>query len=294
MTPSVNNKNFLALKPAAGLCNRLRAIFSFYILSLEKEIDFLVIWEPCAKYCPGNIFDYYQKIPGTNYVIWDSFPWGTPLTSEKRSGNRIQMYKGVQLIERGSKFAKQKGFFTVYISGGEHGCGKNKKYSGKYTNIYNHLLLNSQTQSIIDDYKTKLGKYIAVHIRRTDHKKTKQEPTQKYIDFINQYPTNYNVYIATDCIRAKNEMYKHFQDRVKIIHFDHRGKTRQTSILDAIKDLHMCIESDYFYGTNGSSFSELIYQKRYYDKKLSIDEFNIAIQKDALDSNLSYPYNCSN
>ena len=44
----------------------------------------------------------------------------------------------------------------------------------------------------------------------------------------------------------------------------------------------MCIESDYFYGTNGSSFSELIYQKRYYDKKLSMDEFNIAIQKDRL------------
>jgi hypothetical protein len=60
-------------------------------------------------------------------------------------------------------------------------------------------------------------------------------------------------------------------------------------MLDAIIDLHMCIESDFFYGTNGSSFSELIYQKRYYDNKLSMDEFTIAKEKEAIGLD-KFPY----
>tara|TARA_Y100000768_G_C23970249_1_gene680125 strand:- start:537 stop:1409 length:873 start_codon:yes stop_codon:yes gene_type:complete len=289
MTPTVRNNVFLALKPAAGMCNRLRAIFSFYYLSRDKNLDYLVIWESCEKYCPGNIFDYYIKIPGTEYIIWRSVPWGISANSPSRMSNQVQMYKGVQLIERGSKFAKEKGFFTFYGSGGEYGNSNAKKYSGRYTNIYTHLVLNNKTQAIINNNKRELGKYIAVHIRRTDHKKGKQESTQNYINFIQKYPNNYNIYLATDCIKVKRDLFKHFEDRIKIITFNHRHHTRQTSMLDAIIDLHMCIESDFFYGTNGSSFSELIYQKRYYDNKLSIDEFKTAKEKGAIGLD-KFPY----
>ena len=50
----------------------------------------------------------------------------------------------------------------------------------------------------------------------------------------------------------------------------------------AIIDLHMCIESNIFYGTNHSSYSELIYSKRYYDNKMNHDELKIAKQKGAI------------
>jgi|TARA_B110000008_G_C16940222_1_gene552159 hypothetical protein len=44
----------------------------------------------------------------------------------------------------------------------------------------------------------------------------------------------------------------------------------------------MCIESDIFYGTHHSSFSELIYSKRYFDNKMNDYELKIAKKKGAV------------
>ena len=61
--------------------------------------------------------------------------------------------------------------------------------------------------------------------------------------------------------------------------------SRYTNLEQTIIDLHMCIESNIFYGTLGSSFSELIYQKRYFENKMCDDEINTAKEKFAIFSN---------
>lgn len=263
-----NNKVFVAIHPQSGMCNRLRAIFSFYLLSIQRKQKFLVVWEECRRTCPGILFEYYLPIPGTEYLLWKK--------------DEQQMYNGIELVKRGSKRQKEVGKFTMFTSGGEFGCGNKKEYCGKYTNLYKYLTLNEKTQSIIDEAKTELGDYVAVHIRRTDHKKNKQEINQVYINFINSFPKSLNVYIATDCIKTKKVLYETFKDRIRVIQFNHIIKSRQTSMLDAIIDVHMCIESNHFYGTNGSSFSELIYQKRYFEKKMDESEYLTAKKKKAI------------
>ena len=193
-----NNKNFVAIHPQSGMCNRLRAIFSFYLLSIQRKQKFLVVWEECRRTCPGILFDYYLPIPDTEYLLWKK--------------DEQQLYDGIELVKRGSKRQKEVGKFTMFTSGGEFGCGNKKEYCGKYTNLYKHLTLNEKTQSIIDDAKTQLGDYVAVHIRRTDHKKNKQEKNQVYIDFIDSFPKSLNVYIATDCIKTKKVLYETFKN----------------------------------------------------------------------------------
>ena len=67
-----------------------------------------------------------------------------------------------------------------------------------------------------------------------------------------------------------------------------KSGSRYTSLKQAIIDLHMCIESDIFYGTLGSSYSELIYQKRYFENKMCEYEINIAKEKNAILSTKYY------
>ena len=45
----------IVIETHSGLCNRLRMVFSFYYLSLEKKERLYVIWKP-DSYCPGFFF----------------------------------------------------------------------------------------------------------------------------------------------------------------------------------------------------------------------------------------------
>lgn len=69
----------LIIEPTGGLCNRLRVIFSYIILS-EKESKILeVIWKENES-CNGKFLDFFEEIPG---VI---FKGG--------NGGEIPFYKG--------------------------------------------------------------------------------------------------------------------------------------------------------------------------------------------------------
>tara|TARA_B110000208_G_scaffold189435_1_gene250968 strand:+ start:931 stop:1728 length:798 start_codon:yes stop_codon:yes gene_type:complete len=262
------NQEFLAVEPWSGLCNRLRAIFSFYKLSNKLNKPFLVVWD-CHREntCMGNILDYYDKIPNVDYII---------LKNKDETSNHT--YKGIQLYARHNKQNKP---YNICSSGGEYADGRNPEYCGKYSNLYKELKLNSYMQDIINNNKLKIKKYISVHIRRTDHKH--HEPDENYINFLKKYP-EYNIYIACDNSNIQNKFYELFNDRI-LTQKHKAGRdtgSRFTDLKDAIIDLHMCIESDIFYGTHHSSFSELIYSKRYFNNKMNDYELKIAKKKGAV------------
>ena len=95
---------------------------------------------------------------------------------------------------------------------------ENKIYIKK--NYYSLLKPLPEIQNDINNTIKKLGNnYIACHIRRTDalthhtHKKyIKQD--EKYIDFIDQYPTNLKIYIATDCRNTQQKFFDLYGDRL--------------------------------------------------------------------------------
>lgn len=266
---------FIALIPCSGLCNRLRAIYSYHKLAKEQDKPFLIIWRSkIDSSCIGNLLDYYEKIPDVDYILDDT---KLDLTRELKL-----KYMDTYLIER------NKGNYNTISSGGEVFDGRNKKYSGKWTHLYKELNLKSYMQKIINTNKDKLGKYIAIHVRKTDHKN--KECHINYIEFIDEYP-EYNIYIATDNPETQKVFYDLYKDRVKVIYLSTEWRQcgrRYSSLEQTILDLHMCIESDIFYGTLGSSYSELIYQKRYFENKMCDDETNTAKEKDAILSTKYY------
>ena len=262
-----NDEKFVALIPFSGLCNRLRTIYSHYQLSLYENKPFLIIWKSFMEdACIGNLLDYYEKIPNVDYIIVDDRKKTIAVKELKLK------YMDTLLVE----------YKNCISASGMYKSGAIKKYCGKWTHLYKELNLKDHMQNIINTNKDKLGKYIAIHIRRTDHKH--KECDKKYIEFIDKYP-DYNLYVATDNPETQKTFYDLYKDRIKIIYFNMKFRqcgSRYTNLEQTIIDLHMCIESNVFYGTIYSSFSELIYQKRYFENKMCDDEINTAKEKNAI------------
>ena len=135
--------------------------------------------------------------------------------------------------------------------------------------IYKDLHLKPNLEKIIKNKKDKIGNYIAIHVRRTDHTnnfnediKQKLTTDKEFIDFINQNK-NYKIYLATDNKDTQDFYINKFKN--KIVYNKKIIKTsdfRQTSLKDAIIDMYMCINANKFKGSYYSSFSGFINQNR--------------------------------
>jgi len=139
----------------------------------------------------------------------------------------------------------------------------NEYINNKYLKLLKPL---PQIQSIIDSNKSKLGdKYISCHIRRTDalsHPVHKIKSEKEYMDFIDKYNSSMKIYIATDNKETQDKFLDKYGDRLLMKKIIPSDKLRQTSIQDALIDIYTCAEAEYFMGSIGSSFSDLINELR--------------------------------
>jgi len=148
-------------------------------------------------------------------------------------------------------------------------CGNrwHPEYSPYEMFIYSDLRVLPFIQVKLISISSQLNKYIAVHIRRTDHiwlAKAEYNYTDdnEFIDFVNQYP-GYNLYIATDNRETQDKFYTLYKDRIPIIHLITPSQDlRQTTIEEAILDMFICIQASQFKGSGWSSFSRTIEQYR--------------------------------
>ena len=215
----------IVIKTHSGLCNRLRMVFSFYYLSLEKKEKLYVIWTPQGN-CPGFFLDYFHPIDN------------------------------IEFVKKNTKKYK--------ITNNENWC---EKYSPYKMYVYEKLKPLPNIQKIINkNMKLLNNDYIAVHIRRTDHKPPKHRYTsdEDFIDFIEKNK-NKNLFIATDNYDTQKKFYDKYKKQIKVLNFIHPNKDlRQTSLKIAIVDLYMCINSTKFKGSGWSSFTSTISQIRNY------------------------------
>ena len=227
------NNNKIVIYTINGFCNRIRFILKHLQIARKKGKKLIIIWKKSEE-CPGYFLDYFEPIKDT---IFHSF----------NKDNILIDHKG-------------------------HG--------GHWKNIQNEIILKQFMKKIILQNIKKLNyKYIAIHVRVTDliptlHKfptawktiKSKNDikirSYKYYENFINKYP-NYYLYIATDNRETQNYFYKKYKNRIKIINLIKKNNNlRQTSLKQSIIDLYMCIYSNYFTGSNYSSYTKFIEEMR--------------------------------
>lgn len=112
--------------------------------------------------------------------------------------------------------------------------------------IYRHSTLCPKLESKVSNIlKTINGKYIAVHISRTDHIKlarlnNKYTPDSEFINFIDKH-ADHKLYIATDNRQTQDKFIQLYKKRIpyiKPIRIRNKHK-RKTSLEDAIIDIYM-------------------------------------------------------
>jgi len=225
------NDPYITVIAECGLCNKLQVLLS-YLYKANKEGKKLQIYWNISEECP----DKYEKLFKAIDNVDIKYSYLTKTNYANNIKNYIYDFKTYWNHEK-SNFIKE--------------------------NYYLLLKPLPEIQNEIDNTKLQLGEnYIACHIRRTDalkhrdYKKHIKNDTE-YINFINQYPKDLKIYIATDCRNTQKKFINLYNDRIIYKKIENNNNLRQTSMQDAVKDIYICVGATYFMKSVGS-FSDTI------------------------------------
>jgi len=219
---------YLTINAAGGLNNKLRVLLSYLHEYNEGKFPnkkLRIIWKK-ADDCPDIFTNLFEPLKNVELIY-----------------NTDNLYRPYVYATTTQAINQE------YI---------NKKYF-KLLKPIKHIQTN------IDTLKNQLGDdYIACHIRRTDmielYTKYKIEciPDDEYIKFIDSYPSNLKIYIATDNDVTQTKFITLYNNRLIYKKIEKTNKLRQTSLDDAVKDIYVCAGAKYFMGSLRSSFTDTI------------------------------------
>lgn len=143
------------------------------------------------------------------------------------------------------------------------GCADN----GEFKDWGGELRLLPHVAKRLEEKRAAMGKYIAVHVRRTDHvlhaqRNGKYTPDEEFFCFIEENSDVPGLYIATDNPDTHALFRKRYPDRVKLGFPSVQVGLRKTSLEDSIIDLYMCVGAERFKGSGHSSYSDMIMRLR--------------------------------
>jgi len=216
------NEPYITVRTELGLCNRLRVLLSYLYKANNEGKKLRFIWG-VNRDCPGKFSDLFENIENVeiSYTNDNNYDYDT--------------YKE-----------------------------ENQEYKNEQFKYYKLLKPVQSIQKEIDRVKNLLNnKYVACHIRRTDILNyswavEKLVTDDKYIDFINSYPNDYKIYIATDCKDTQKKFIDIYGDRLVYKKIEDSTSFRQTLLEDAVIDLYVCANANYFMGSYFSSFTDTI------------------------------------
>ena len=215
------NEPYITVVARGGLNNKIRVMLSYLYRANKENKKLIVIWIKDTE-CPDDYNTLFYPIKNMDVISYNN---------------------------------NMSDFETWEIDNEEYVQEKYHKLLKPLPNIQKNIQL----------FQDLLGsQYIACHIRRTDIVIHKGQPWYKpktdkeYMDFIDQYDSNLNIYIATDNKDTQDVFINKYKNRVIIKPIIPSAELRQTSLQDALVDMYVCIGSTYFLGSKGSSFTDTI------------------------------------
>jgi len=220
--------NNLIIIPIAGLCNRLRVIFSYYQQAISEQKKLVVLWRNEID-CNGFFLDYFEQIPHVSFYLEDKYD---------KNDKHIH-YTG---FSQHPQFKPDYSFLKLKKNVRDMIDNVILKLGKKYISIH----IRGMTE-------------FKCNIRKNSLKPT---TFNQYENFIHKYP-NHNLYIAVDNKRDQQYLYHKYKHQIPVIfHIKDDNEFRSTTLLQAIIDLYVCISSMHFYRTKYSSFSDFILENR--------------------------------
>lgn len=208
----------MLIVPKGGLCNRLRVLFSYYLIAQQKKEELNVVWNSTSE-CPGLFLDYFKPIVGVTFL-------------NKLPDESNVFYSGCYPDKQYPPIYKN----LIVVDEIKNLLEKNKKILKEYIAI--HVRRTD-------------------HIALAKRKKTYTENAE-FFSFIKSNIADRSLYIATDNIDTYNVFKEKYFQQIKLSYHEVLKGFRKTSLKDAIIDLYMCVSAKNFMGSRYSSFSELI------------------------------------
>lgn len=257
----------LIIQPIGGLCNRMRAINSAYLLAKERGEKLLVIWFVNHELgCPFH--ELFRETPELKVINihskWNLQKMWYQLTSYFVNNETIRQHKGDGLLDEAYRKALPK---KVYIATEEHfyPC-----------HDYHLFLPKTEIQERIDRMQERLGEHaVGVHIRRTDNKPAMDNSsTRAFIQAMErEIASNPDTcfYLATDDLSEEAALREHFKD--KIVSNENRDLSRDSvsGIKDAMLDLFSLANTTKIIGSYFSSFTDIAADMKGIEKIVAMD-----------------------
>jgi hypothetical protein len=223
-----------------GLANRLRTIIGFLYIAEKKNDKIIFHWDINDYACNGKFYELFNKINSNNVEL-----------IECKKENIDYFFQGQDTMNAIiKKYGKDLIPSNVNI----------EWFSNIEIEYYKKLIIKDNILKEVDNYCNKIGKFNAIHIRRTDHSNlarnnniyTTFEEFDKFINEHNDLP----IYLATD---ERKVQFKYPNTiKYKIISELNSTSLRQTSLIDAFIEILICAHAIKFKGSGYSSFSKLI------------------------------------
>lgn len=243
----------IIIQPIGGLCNRIRAINSAYMLAKERGDTLTVIWFnnpelncPFEKlFLPNdniNVINIHSK--WNLKKLWYQFRF-TFISNED-----IKTHKGNGLLDETYRKALPK---NIYIATEEH----------FYPCHEYHLFVPTKAlQSRINKLCSNFGSHpVGVHIRRTDNKPaTTGSSTNAFVQAMKKelrtYPDTM-FYLATDDLSEEEQLREIFPGRIISNETRDLSRNSNTGIQDALLDLWCLSNTSLIIGSYFSSFTDI-------------------------------------
>ena len=197
------------------------------------------------------VFSYLSKARGEGSVLEVCWP-----VDQECNGHFLDVFLPLEYMI----FTDDESDLDFY---GFNPCPGHEKAS-----YYKELKPVNHISERIDEMKSRMGRYTAVHVRKTDKLDPIKAPwfvkteDDEFFKFIDSQSYD-NIFLAADCRDTQDLFRKRYGDRVfcssKIVTSD---DLRQTSLSYAVMDLFLCIWADVFFGTSKSGFTGFIESSR--------------------------------